>query len=70
MPYESVGVSLADALRGLLNQRVRIFANGSVETVMLISADQNFVRAINILGENTGSLKFYNILNIDYVEVL
>jgi hypothetical protein len=70
MAYENVGVSLSDALNALKNQKVRIFANGSVETVILVSADQNFVRAVNIAGANTGSVKIYNTLNIDYVEVL
>lgn len=68
--YENVGVSLSDALNALANQKVRIFANGTVETVILLSADQNYVRAVNVRGDNTGSVKIYNTLNIDYVEVL
>jgi hypothetical protein len=70
MGYENVGISYSDAINNLKNQKVRIFANGSVETVMIVSADQNFVRAINIAGANTGTLKLYNTLNIDYIEVL
>lgn len=70
MAYENVGVSLSDAMGALVNQKVRIFANGTVETVILVSADQNFVRAVNVRGANTGSVKIYNTLNIDYVEVL
>ena len=70
MAYENVGVSLSDAISALVNQKVRVFANGSVETVVIISADQNFVRAVNVRGANTGSVKIYNTLNIDYVEVL
>lgn len=68
--YENVGVSLADALSALKDQKVRIFANGTVETVIIISADQNFVRAVNVVGANTGLVKIYNTLNIDYVEIL
>ena len=70
MAYENVGISLSDAIDALKNQKVRIFANGSVETVIIISADQNLVRAVNIRGANTGTVKIYNTLNIDYVEVL
>lgn len=69
MAYENVGVSYSDAISNLQNQKVRIFANGSVETVIIVSADQNFVRAVNIVGANTGSVKLYNTLNIDYIEV-
>jgi hypothetical protein len=54
----------------LKNQKVRIFANGSVETVIIISADQSFVKAINIVGANTDSLKLYNTLNIDYIDII
>jgi hypothetical protein len=68
--YENIGISLADALRGLQNKRVRIFANGTVETVIIVSADQNYVRAVNVVGDNTGTENIYNTLNIDYVEVL
>lgn len=68
--YENVGITLADALRALKDKKVRIFANGTVETVLIISADQNYVRAVNVVGDNTGSVKIYNTLNIDYVEVL
>lgn len=32
MAYENVGVSLSDALSALKNQKVRIFANGTVES--------------------------------------
>jgi hypothetical protein len=68
--YENVGISLSDALSALQNQKVRIFANGTVETVIIISADQNYVRAVNVRGDNTGGVKIYNTLNIDYVEAL
>lgn len=68
--YENVGVSLSDALRGLQNKKVRIFANGTVETVIIMSADQNYVRAVNVVGDNTGGVKIYNTLNIDYVELI
>ena len=68
--YENVGITLSDALSDLQNKKVRIFANGTVETVIIISADQNYVRAVNVVGDNTGSVKIYNTLNIDYVEIL
>ena len=68
--YENVGVSLSDALRSLQNKKVRIFANGTVETVIIMSADQNYVRAVNVVGDNTGGVKIYNTLNIDYVELI
>lgn len=70
MSYGSVGVTFADALDALKNRKVRIFANGSVETVIIIDADESFVKAVNVLGVNTGSVKIYNTLNIDYVEEL
>ncbi len=65
-----MGITLADALRALKDKKVRIFANGTVETVLIVSADQNYVRAVNVAGDNTGSVKIYNTLNIDYVELL
>lgn len=68
--YENVGISLANALSSLKDKKVRIFANGTVETVIIMSADQNYVRAVNVVGDNTGSVKIYNTLNIDYVEIL
>lgn len=70
MAYENVGISLSDAINALVNQKVRIFANGSVETVIIVSSDQNLVRAVNIRGANTGSVKIYNTLNIDYIEII
>ncbi|MGP4076901.1 hypothetical protein [Halobacillus sp. K22] len=68
--YGSVGVSFSDQLDALRDKTVRIFANGSVETVTILDADESFVKAINVKGVNTGSLKIYNILNIDYVELI
>lgn len=68
--YENVGITLSNALSELKDTKVRIFANGTVETVIIISADQNYVRAVNVVGDNTGSVKIYNTLNIDYVEIL
>lgn len=68
--YDNVGISLASALSALKDKKVRIFANGTVETVIIMSADQNYVRAVNVVGDNTGSVKIYNTLNIDYVEIL
>ncbi len=70
MGYQSVGITLSDALSALKDQKVRIFCNGSVETVIIMSADPNYVRAVNVVGDNCGSVKIYNTLNIDYVEVL
>lgn len=60
--------TLADVLREFINQRVTIISNGRPETVIVTEVNDNFLRAVNIAGPNTGTTKVFNISRIDFVE--